>query len=417
MDTSLEITQPKMQVRNLYKVFGSAPDAAIEMLKRGVSKDEILEKTKQSVGLADVSFDVYDGEILVIMGLSGSGKSTLVRCLNRLIEPSKGSIIIDDCEITQLNTEGLRNLRRKKFGMIFQHFALFPHRTVQQNAEFGLEVQGEDKETRVEKAREALKQVGLEGWEDSYPSQLSGGMQQRVGLARGLAVNPDILLMDEAFSALDPLIRRDMQHELVELQDRFKKTIIFITHDLDEALEIGDRIILMKDGRIVQIGTPEEILTQPANDYVARFIENVDMTKVLTASSVMTRSKTVAYPKDGLRTMLHKMRDAGISSIFVVNRDKTLLGIVMAQDCNDALKSGSKTIEDILIRNIPTTGLDEPVTNLIAIMAEANLPLPVVSETGKLHGVIVRGSLLAGIAEGGLAPLEPLDSPSVEVVS
>ncbi len=401
MNTSSEIIVPKMQVRNLYKVFGSSPEAALELLNQGASKDEILEKTKQSVGLADVSFDIYDGEILVIMGLSGSGKSTLVRCINRLIEPTSGSISIDDCDITRLNTADLRELRRKKFGMVFQHFALFPHRTVQENAAFGLEVQGMDIEQRTEKARDVLKQVGLEGWEDSYPAQLSGGMQQRVGLARGLAVNPDILLMDEAFSALDPLIRRDMQHELVALQDRVKKTIIFITHDLDEALEIGDRIILMKDARIVQIGTPEEILTQPADDYVSRFVENVDMTKVLTASSVMVRAQTVAYPKDGLRTMLHKMRDVGISSIFVVNRDQTLRGLVLAQACNDALKSGEQTVDDILIADIPTTSPDEPVTNLIGLMAEANLPLPVVGVDGKLHGVIVRGSLLAGIAEGG----------------
>lgn len=412
MDTSPEIMKPKMQVRNLYKVFGPSPDLALKMLDQGASKDEILDKTKHSVGLADVTFDVYDGEILVVMGLSGSGKSTLIRCLNRLIEPSHGKIIIDDCDITKLNSADLRNLRRKKFGMIFQHFALFPHRSVQENAEFGLEIQGVGKEKRVAKAREALKQVGLEGWEDSFPAQLSGGMQQRVGLARGLAVDPDILLMDEAFSALDPLIRRDMQHELVELQDRFKKTIIFITHDLDEALEIGDRIILMKDGRIVQIGSPEEILTQPANDYVSRFVENVDMTKVLTASSVMVRAKTVAYPKDGVRTMLHKMRDVGVSSLFVVNRDKTLRGLVTAQSCKDALESGEKLAQDLLQSDLPTTTPDEPVTNLIGRMADANLPLPVVSEEGKLLGVVVRGSLLAGIAEGGLELETAQEHPS-----
>jgi len=398
-----------MQIRDLYKVFGSAPERALKMLKQGATKEEILDKTNHSVGLAGVSFDVYDGEILVIMGLSGSGKSTLVRCLNRLIEPTSGSISIDGQDITKLNVDGLRNLRQKKFGMIFQHFALFPHLTVQQNTEFGLDVQGVEKELRATKAVEALKLVGLEGWEDSYPSQLSGGMQQRVGLARGLAVDPDILLMDEAFSALDPLIRRDMQHELVELQDRFKKTIIFITHDLDEALEIGDRIILMKDGCIVQIGSPEEILTQPATEYVARFVENVDMTKVLSASSVMVRAKTVAYPRDGLRTMLRKMLDCGISSIFVVNRDNTLRGLVQAQACTDALKAGDKTLDDVIMTQIPTTSPDEPVTNLISLMAEANLPLPVVGDDGKLRGVIVRGSLLAGIAAGGTEPSEQLE--------
>lgn len=388
-----------MQIGDLYKIFGNNPDQAFDMLEQGLGKDEIMEKTGIGVGLADVNFDVYEGEILVVMGLSGSGKSTLIRCLNRLVEPTRGSITLDGENVLELDSEGLRQLRQKKFSMVFQHFALFPHRTVLQNAEFGLEIQGIDPETRKQKAMEALSQVGLGGWEHSYPEQLSGGMQQRVGLARGLAVDADVMLMDEAFSALDPLIRRDMQHELVALQDRIKKTIVFITHDLDEALEIGDRIILMKDGRIVQIGTAEEILTKPADEYVRRFVEDVDFSKVLGARSVMVKPKTVAYPKDGPHTAVHKMREQGISSIFVIKRDETLLGLVTAQDASEASKRGETTIENLIIQDIPTAQEDEHVHNLLGRMAEANLPMAVVDDKHHLLGVVVRGALLGALAE------------------
>ncbi|HNR52069.1 MAG TPA: glycine betaine/L-proline ABC transporter ATP-binding protein, partial [Deltaproteobacteria bacterium] len=262
----------KIVVQNLYKIFGNHPHKGVKLLKQGYTKDQILEKTGQGVGIADVSFHVDEGEILVIMGLSGSGKSTLVRCLNRLIEPTEGKILLEGSDITSLNREELRQLRQKRFGMVFQHFALFPRRSVIRNVEYGLEVQKVPAAERRERAVTALEQVGLKGWEDSYPAQLSGGMQQRVGLARALALDPDIMLMDEAFSALDPLIRRDMQDELINLQEKMHKTIVFISHDLDEALKLGDRIILMKDGAIVQIGTPEQILTAPATEYVARFV-------------------------------------------------------------------------------------------------------------------------------------------------
>ena len=264
------------------------------------------------------------------MGLSGSGKSTLVRLLNRLIEPTSGEIYIDGDMITNMSKDQLREVRRKKISMVFQNFALFPHRTILENTEYGLELQGVEKEQRRSKALESLKLVGLEGFEEQYPNQLSGGMQQRVGLARALANDPDILLMDEAFSALDPLIRKDMQDELLELHTSVGKTIIFITHDLDEALRIGDRIVLMKDGNIVQIGTPEEILMNPSNEYVERFVEDVDLSKVLTAGHIMKRAETVQIDK-GARVALTLMKNLGISSIYAVDKKKHLLGVISAQ--------------------------------------------------------------------------------------
>ena len=273
----------KISVLKLSKIFGPHPERVFKLISQGTNKDDIFNQTGHAVGLANISFEVAEGEILVVMGLSGSGKSTLIRCINRLIEPTEGQILIDGIDITTLDHHALLELRRHKFGMVFQNFALFPHRNVLNNVEYGLEIQHVDKQLRQEKARSALKLVGLEDWEQAMPKQLSGGMQQRVGLARALAVEPDILLMDEAFSALDPLIRGDMQNELISLQKRMKKTIFFITHDLDEALKIGNRVVLMKDGQIVQVGTPEEIITAPANDYVKRFVENVDHSKVLTA--------------------------------------------------------------------------------------------------------------------------------------
>ena len=310
----------KIRIEKLSKIFGPHPEKALRLLDQGADNADI-RKTGHAVGVADVTFDVEEGELLVIMGLSGSGKSTLLRCLNRLNSSSRGSIFIDGEDITRFDREKLLDLRRRKISMVFQHFALFPQRSVADNAAYGLEVQGIAPAERRARAVEALELVGLKGWEDSLPSQLSGGMQQRVGLARALAVKSDILLMDEAFSALDPLIRRDMQQELASLQRRMKKTIVFITHDLDEALQIGDRIVLMKDGRVVQIGTPEEILNKPADAYVERFVENVDMSRVLTARSVMGRARELAFPQDGPRTVLRKMTEGSDTSMLVVERD------------------------------------------------------------------------------------------------
>ncbi|SMF00862.1 quaternary amine ABC transporter ATP-binding protein [Desulfovibrio gilichinskyi] len=392
----------KIRVENLYKIFGPQPGKVIPMLNDGVSKSEIMKKTKHGIGVNNASFSVEEGEIVVVMGLSGSGKSTLVRCINRLIEPTKGHIYIDGIDITTLDKNELRKVRLQKLGMVFQNFALFPHRTVLQNTEYGLEIQGMDPEDRSKKAYEALELVGLKGWEDSLPSQLSGGMQQRVGLARALALDPDVLLMDEAFSALDPLIRRDMQDELINLQDRMKKTILFISHDLDEALKLGDRIVLMKDGEIVQVGTPEDILTNPANDYVRRFVEDVDITKVLTAESVMKRSEAVGYIKaDGPRSCLRKMRKNSISSLFILNEDRRLMGVVNAQDCARLVEQESRDLASIICTSCTTTHLSTPAQDLFIIMQDLGHPLAVVDDDNRLKGVIVRGSLIAALAERG----------------
>lgn len=394
--------KPIIKVENVFKVFGNNPKRAIEMYKMGKNKDEIFNKTKNAIGVADASFEIYKGETLVIMGLSGSGKSTLLRCINRLINPSSGSIQIDGTDVNSLNEKELIEFRRKKFGMVFQKFALFPHKTILENAAFGLEIQKLPRETREQKAREALELVGLKGWESSYPAQLSGGMQQRVGLARALAVNPDILLMDEAFSALDPLIRTEMQDELLSLESTVQKTIIFITHDLDEALKMGDRIVLMKDGEIVQIGTPEEILTKPANEYVQKFLENVDITKVLTAEDVMQKPKSVTFLKDGPVTALHKMKEAGISGIFVVKQNFELLGYVTAEIASKAIKEGNDQLHTILEPyKKQKVAPDTPVRDLFKIITDYRYPIAVVNENNKFLGTVVKGSILAGLAERG----------------
>jgi glycine betaine/proline transport system ATP-binding protein len=387
----------KIKTVNLTKIFGSTPKPAIQLLSQGMSKDEILNQTGLAVGIANVSFEIEEGETVVVMGLSGSGKSTLVRCINRLIEPTHGKIFIDGEDITTLDHSALLKLRRHKFGMVFQHFALFPHRNILNNVEYGLEVQQVEKNLRQEKARSALKLVGLEGWSDAMPSQLSGGMQQRVGLARALAIDPDILLMDEAFSALDPLIRADMQNELVSMQARMKKTILFITHDLDEALKIGNRVVLMKDGQVVQIGTPEEILTTPANEYVRRFVENVDNSKILTAQSVLTPATIIAYPDDNPITVFNNMKNEYLSCILVINRDNTLEGVVRAKTASAAVKRGDKTIANFIESDVPTVTSADSLNVLIAILAKWPWQVPVVDEKRKLLGIVISSSVLAAL--------------------
>ncbi|WP_249978658.1 quaternary amine ABC transporter ATP-binding protein [Vreelandella olivaria] len=396
-----ETRSVKIQVRGLSKVFGKQPKKALELRDQGLKRPEILEKTGQTLGLSNISFDVYEGELLVIMGLSGSGKSTLIRCLNRLIDTTEGDIIIDGENIPTLGEKALLECRRRHFSMVFQNFALFPHRTVQQNAEFGLEIRGIDKVERRDIAHTALKQVGLEGWEDAYPNQLSGGMQQRVGLARALANDASVLLMDEAFSALDPLIRKDMQQELLQLQSKMQKTTVFITHDLDEALNIGDRIVLLKDGEIVQIGTPEEILTQPADDYVRRFIEGVDRSRVLTAESAMRPVRTTARSSDGPRTALHRMRDHSIDSIYVTDRDRHLLGLLEAETASRAIEAKAETITDYLTQDFRKVPPEEPLQNLFAMFSEKSFPIAVVDKQQRLLGVVVKGAVLDELARAG----------------
>ncbi|MCK6258609.1 glycine betaine/L-proline ABC transporter ATP-binding protein [Fictibacillus sp. KIGAM418] len=388
--------EAKVSIRNVTKVFGKSPKAAVQLLKKGYSKKDILKETGSTVGVNNASFDIYPGEIFVVMGLSGSGKSTLIRMINRLIDPSSGEILIDNEDIVKMPTSQLREVRRKTISMVFQNFALFPHKTVLENTEYGLEIQNVSPSERKEKAMKSLEIVGLKGYENQMPSQLSGGMQQRVGLARALASDTDILLMDEAFSALDPLIRKDMQDELLEIQESMKKTIIFITHDLDEALRIGDRIALMKDGSIIQIGTPEEIMMNPANEYVERFVEDVDISRVLTASHVMKRAEKIS-PDRGPRVALQIMKDQGYSSIFIVDRKQRLLGAVTADDASMAIKE-NKTIEEVMNKDVLTASEDTLLSDLLEPMANTNIPLAVIDEEKRLKGVIIRGAVIGALA-------------------
>lgn len=385
-----------IKVNGVTKIFGPQAQRSLTLLKQGWSRERLATEKQATVAVNQVSFSVEPGEIFVIMGLSGSGKSTLVRMLNRLIEPTDGDIWLKDRNISKLNESELREVRRKTIGMVFQKFALFPHRTVLDNAAYGLEIQGMAKEERYRKAREALGLVGLDGWEQKYPDELSGGMQQRVGLARALANDPDVLLMDEAFSALDPLIRRDMQDELLALQQKMHKTIIFITHDLDEALRIGDRIALLKDGKLIQIGTPEQMLMDPADEYVERFVEGVDLSKVLTAAHIMRRPETVSLDR-GPRVALQLMRDIGISTLFVVGKDKSLQGVVTAEQASEAARGG-QSLQEAMFTDVPTVSPDVLLNDLFALSGEAKLPIAVVQPDGKLMGAIVRGAVLGALA-------------------
>lgn len=388
---------PKVKVNHLTKIFGKKTKPALEMIRANKSKTEILEKTGATVGVYDVNFEVEEGEIFVIMGLSGSGKSTLIRLLNRLIEPTSGNIYIDGQDISSLDKEGLREVRRNKMSMVFQNFGLFPHRTILENTEYGLEIRGVPKEERQAKAEKALENSSLIAFKDQLPSQLSGGMQQRVGLARALANDPEILLMDEAFSALDPLIRREMQDELLDLQENVKKTIIFITHDLNEALRIGDRIALMKDGQIMQIGTGEEILTNPANEYVRTFVEDVDRSKVLTAQNIMVPALTTNIEIDGPTVALKRMRQEEVSMLLAVDKKRQLKGVVRAEKALEARKNGTSLVECV-DPEIQTIDKDMLVNDIFPLIYDAQTPLAV-TDNGKLLGVVIRGSVLEALAE------------------
>ncbi|WEG12063.1 glycine betaine/L-proline ABC transporter ATP-binding protein [Pullulanibacillus sp. KACC 23026] len=397
----------KIEVRQVTKVFGKQPKQALDYLNKGHSKKDILEKTGMTVGVNQASFDIQDGEIFVIMGLSGSGKSTLIRLLNRLIEPTAGSVLIDGEDITKMGKEALRQVRRKKMSMVFQRFALFPHRTIVENTEYGLEIQGMPKKERREKAMAALELVGLQGYEAMKPNELSGGMQQRVGLARALANNTDVLFMDEAFSALDPLIRKDMQDELLELQGKMKKTIVFITHDLDEALRIGDRIALMKDGVIVQIGTPEDILRNPADDYVKQFIEDVNVTKVFTAQNVMKRPETVEISR-GPNVAARLMKDAGVSTVYAIDKNKHLLGIIYFEDAAKAMDKDGQ-LKD-LVKPIHSVRPDTLLSDMFDVIAASPVPVAVTTEEGRLLGIVGKSAIIDVMAHSSDALNEEVTS-------
>ena len=386
----------KVKIEHLTKIFGKKVKPALKMVEENVSKTEILEKTGSTVGVYDANIEIEEGEIFVIMGLSGSGKSTLIRLLNRLIEPTSGSIMLDGDDNSKMNKEELLNVRRQKMSMVFQNFGLFPQRTVLENTEYGLEVQGVEKEERQARAEKALDNANLLAFKDQYPSQLSGGMQQRVGLARALANDPEILLMDEAFSALDPLIRRDMQDELLELQERFRKTIIFISHDLNEALRIGDRIAIMKDGKVVQVGTGEEILTNPADDYVRAFTEDIDRSKVLTAENIMIQPLTTNISVDGPKVALKKMAAEEVSGLVAVDRSRKFKGFLTSDAALKARRE-QMPLTDVLM-DMQTVAPDMLVADLMPLISDSPSPLAVV-EDGRLKGVVIRGRVLEALTE------------------
>lgn len=388
----------KIKIEHLTKIFGKRVKTALAMVEQGDSKNEILRKTGASVGVYDANFEVNEGEIFVIMGLSGSGKSTLLRLLNRLIEPTSGKIFIDGEDVATLNKEDLLKVRRKTMSMVFQNFGLFPHRTILENTEYGLEIQNVPKEERRKRAEKALDNANLLDFKNQYPNQLSGGMQQRVGLARALANDPEILLMDEAFSALDPLIRREMQDELLELQAKFQKTIIFISHDLNEALRIGDRIAIMKDGKIMQIGTGEEILTNPANDYVKTFVEDVDRAKVITAENIMIPALTTNIDIDGPSVALKKMKTEEVSSLMAVDKKRQFYGVITSEAAVQA-KQANKSLREVLMTDVGQVGKETLVSDILPIIYDSPTPVAVVDDEGFLKGILIRGRVLEALAD------------------
>lgn len=389
---------PVIQADSVFKVFGKRPERALEPLRQGASRQDLMERGLVPA-VIDASFDVEAGEIFVVMGLSGSGKSTLIRMVNGLLTPTAGELAVGGQSVSRANAKQLREIRRDQVSMVFQHFALLPHRTVGENAAYGLKLRGLNRSDRERAANEALAMVGLDGWGDSMPDELSGGMRQRVGLARALAAGTDVLLMDEAFSALDPLIRREMQDQLVELQHRLGKTILFITHDLNEAMRLGDRIAMMRDGRVVQVGTAEQILNNPANDYVAQFVQDVDWTRVLTAASVMEPPVAVLGSLQGPRAAHRLLREHQISALMVVDRERRLRGVVLEDDVVSALSRGQESL-DGLVQPAVTVRPDVPVADLFGAAADSPAALAVV-EDDRLIGVIPRVTLLSALGSVG----------------
>ena len=377
-----------VEVKGLWKAFGREPKRALQSKNRHLSKDDMQAKTGLILALRDISFNVKKGELFVLMGLSGSGKSTLIRTFLRLIDPTAGHIIVDGKDVTAMKKEELQDFRRHKVSMVFQHYGLFPHYTVLRNAAYGLKARGDKKEERQEMARKALETVGLAGWEDYYPHSLSGGMQQRVGLARALATEPDLLLMDEPFSGLDPLIRRQMQDELVELQDKLHKTIIFVTHDLHEALKLGDRIAIMRNGQIIQTGSPEEVVTSPADDYVREFVQDASPAKVLTAENIMEDPEVLLYAWQGPKTARKILKDNRREWAFMVNKFHNFLGVISIDDLDKNPKATMEEFRAYSDIHIPTCTPEMTLEELFPMAAKSHYPIPVLDEQGKLLGVV-----------------------------
>lgn len=392
-----EEPQVKILCQNLWKIFGPDPQHALTLIKDGMTKEEVQEQTGHVIAIRDISFDVKEGEVFMIMGLSGSGKSTLIRCLNRLMEPTKGQILVDGVDLATMDEMELRVARRHKLCMVFQQFALFPHRSVIDNVAYGLEVQGMGKEERHERAMGVLDMVGLNGWEYSYPDELSGGMQQRVGLARALAVDPEILLMDEPFSALDPLIRRQLQDEFINLMETVHKTIVFITHDLNEALKLGERVAIMKDGQFVQLGTPEEIVAGPADEYVTEFVRDVPRGKVVLVRNIMREPEVTLYSWQGPKVAIHDMRENDVQYAFVMDPGRRLRGIVTFDEARQAIKEGVTRLSKMVKGNALQIGPDQPIEELIPLAATTDNPVAVIDEDERLIGEVPRVALLWGM--------------------
>ncbi|SIO45922.1 glycine betaine/proline transport system ATP-binding protein [Rhodovulum sp. ES.010] len=392
-------SSPALSVNSLFKVFGHHPQHAIELYRKGLDKDAVFDKTGMTIGVCDASFEVQEGEIFVVMGLSGSGKSTLVRMLNRLIDPSAGEIVVKGADIAKMSEKDLNEFRRKHISMVFQSFALMPHMTVLQNTAFGLELSSIPKDQREERARAALEQVGLAANEQSYPNELSGGMQQRVGLARALANDPTILLMDEAFSALDPLIRSEMQDELLELQEKEKRTIIFISHDLDEAMRIGDRIAIMEGGRVVQVGKPDEILSNPANDYVRSFFRGVDVSSVITVGDIASKHQVTIIERGGnLRAARERIAAADRDYAYVVDGAHKFLGVVSATSLEREMKAVDARLSRAYLPDLEPLAADRNIGDVIAEVNAAPCGLPVVDDQGRYLGVVSRAILLGALS-------------------
>lgn len=400
MKGGASIEAPQVTIENVWKIFGRDGKRVLGPKYRDLSKDEIQEKTGCIIGLRNISLEIKKGEFYILMGLSGSGKSTLIRNLIRLVNPTTGKIIVNDETLTAMGYDDLLQFRRNTFGMVFQHYGLLPHLTVLDNASYGLKVRGVPKGERYAKAMQVLETVGLKGWEDYYPGALSGGMQQRVGLARALANDPEILLMDEPFSGLDPLIRRQMQDELVELQDKLQKTIIFVTHDLHEALKLGDRIAILRNGEVVQIGTPEEIVTQPADNYVQEFVRDASPAKVLTAGSIMEPAKELVYGWEGPKTALTLLLSNKRRSGFVVNKAHQLLGVVRTEKLEKLLEGEEKPkiIPKSVIRKVTSVTEDTILEDLFHIVAENPYPIPVVDDKGRFQGLVTTDRIFEHIS-------------------
>lgn len=385
-----------LSVKGLSKLYGNDKAKARSMKLAGKTKDEIYEQTKVIVALWDVNLEVKPGEIFVIIGLSGSGKSTLVRCFNRLNKPTSGQVFYEDQNIGEYNREELNHFRKNKISMVFQQFGLMSHRDVIGNVEYGLEIKGIAKEERRDKAQEMISLVGLDGHDHEPISSLSGGMKQRVGIARALANDPEILLMDEPFSALDPLVRQDMQFELLSIQRKLDKTIVFITHDINEAFKLGDRVAIMRDGEVIQVATPEEMSENPADDYVKQFIDSADKAQVIHVKNVMITPNSIVDLKDSLNLAIKMMRTNGVSSAYVVDTKMKLQGVVTIDDAIEGSKN-QLTMSDVVIRDINTTAPDTLLTDIMEVASTTPFPIAVVDKDNTLKGIVSKAHVLSSI--------------------